>query len=74
VNLPEKIYTKKDVERAKDTAQVVGWLQGRGVVIGGAILWNLLGWIPLLIVVVAVGWLLVKVLGGGKDEKEPETK
>jgi len=70
VNLPDKIYTKKEVERAKDTAQVVGWLQGAGVVVGGLILWNLLGWIPLLIVVVAVGWLMVKLLGGGRHKDE----
>lgn len=72
MNLPEKIYTKKEVERAKDTAQVVGWLQGAGVVVGGLVLWNLLGWIPLLIVVVAVGWLMVKLLGGKKDEESKE--
>jgi len=70
VNLPDKIYTKKEVERAKDTAQVVGWLQGAGVVVGGLVLWNLLGWIPLLIVVVAVGWLMVKLLGGGRHKDE----
>jgi hypothetical protein len=70
VNLPEKIYTKKDLERAKDSAQVVGWLQGAGVVIGAAILWNLLGWVPVLLVIVAVGWALVKLLGGGKDKKD----
>lgn len=72
MNLPDKIYTKQEVERAKDTAQIVGWLQGAGVVVGGLVLWNLLGWLPLLIVVVGVGWLLVKLLGGKKD-KDGET-
>lgn len=62
MNLPEKIYTETDLTRAKDTAQVVGWLQGAGVVIGGAILWNLLGWIPALLGLVAVGWVLFKLL------------
>jgi len=70
MNLPDKIYTKKEVERAKDAAQIVGWLQGAGVVVGGLVLWNLLGWIPLLILVVAVGWLMVKLLGG-KTEDDP---
>jgi hypothetical protein len=70
VNLPDKIYTKKEVERAKDTAQIVGWLQGAGVVVGGLVLWNLLGWIPLLVVVVAVGWLMLKLLGGKKQDDE----
>lgn len=73
MNLPDKIYTKQEVERAKSTAQIVGWLQGAGVVIGGAVLWNLLGWIPLLIVVVAVGWLMVKLMGGRKEKDEAQT-
>jgi len=72
MNLPDKIYTKQEVERAKDTAQIVGWAQGAGVVIGGLVLWNLLGWIPLLIVIVAVGWLMVKLLGGKKEKGDEE--
>lgn len=68
MNLPEKIYTESDLELAKDRGQVVGWLQGAGVVVGGAILWNLLGWIPVLIGLVAVGWVLVKLLSRPKGE------
>ena len=67
MNLPEKTYTETDLTRAKDKAQVVGWLQGAGVVVGAAILWNLLGWIPVLIAVIAVGWVLVKLLSRPKD-------
>ena len=70
-NLPEKIYTEADVERAKTTAQVVGWAQGAGVVIGGAILWNLLGWIPVVLGVGAVGWIGWKIFGS-KSTDEPE--
>lgn len=70
MNLPEKIYTEKDLTRAKDTAQVVGWLQGAGVVIAGAVLWNLLGWLPLLIVVVGVGWALMKLLSRSDRQAE----
>jgi hypothetical protein len=69
-NLPEKSYTKKELERAKDVAQIVGVLQGAGVVVGGLVLWNLLGWIPLLIGVVAVGWVMVKLFGGKKGKEE----
>jgi hypothetical protein len=67
MNLPEKTYTETDLTRAKDKAQVVGWLQGAGVVVGAAILWNLLGWIPVLIAVIGVGWVLVKLLSRPKD-------
>ena len=62
-NLPDKVYTEAQVERARNTAQLVGWLQGAGVVIGGAILWNLMGWIPMLIGVGAVMWVLYKLFG-----------
>ena len=69
MNLPEKIYTEKEVTRAKTSAQVVGWLQGAGVVLGGAILWNLLGWIPVVVGVGAVGWLLYKLMSRSKAEE-----
>ncbi len=72
MNLPEKVYTESDLTRAKDTAQVVGWVQGAGVVIGAAILWNVLGWIPMLIGVVAVGWVLMKLLSRSKGEPQED--
>lgn len=62
-NLPEKVYTEAQVERARNTAQLAGWLQGAGIVVAGAVLWNLMGWIPVLIVVGGVLWVLYKVLG-----------
>jgi hypothetical protein len=72
MNLPEKTYSEKEVTRAKTTSRVVGWMQGAGVVLGAAILWNLLGWIPLAIGAGAVGWVLYKLMSGKKDEGEPE--
>jgi len=70
VNLPEKIYTEKELTRAKSTQRVIGWLQGAGVVIGGMLLWNLLGWIPLVLAVGAVGWLVYKLMS---RPKSPDT-
>ena len=67
MNLPEKTYTEKEVDRARTRANVVGWAQGAGVVIGGAIVWNMLGWIPVVIGVVAVGWVLLKLMSKGDD-------
>lgn len=71
-NLPEKVYTEAQVERARNSAQLVGWLQGAGVVIGGAVLWNLMGWIPVLIGVGAVVWVLYKLFGPGGDDGTDE--
>lgn len=67
MNLPEKRYTEKELDRARTKANVVGWVQGAGVVIGGVIAWNLLGWIPVVIGVVAVGWVLLKLMSKGDD-------
>lgn len=75
MNLPQKIYTDKDVTRAKNTAQLVGFAQGVGAVIVAGIAWNLLGWIPVLLVLGGVAWVLYRFLFGGKDkesEKEPD--
>ncbi len=56
MNLPEKVYTAKDVTSARNRGQLLGWLQGGGAVIVGAIVLNLLGWIPAVLAVGAVGW------------------
>ena len=70
MNLPQKIYTAQEVTRAKNTAQVVGFAQGVGAVIVAGIAWNLLGWIPVLLVLGGVAWVLYKVLSGGKGSDE----
>jgi len=70
MNLPEKVYTEQQLVRAKTTSRVVGWLQGAGVMVGAAILWNLLGWIPMVLGVGALGWVLYKLFGKSKDEDE----
>lgn len=72
MNLPEKTYTEKELTRAKTTSRVVGWMQGAGVVVGAAILWNLLGWIPMAIGAGAVGWVLYKIMSGKESEPEEQ--
>ena len=69
-NVPEKVYTPKEVERARNSAQFVGWLQGGAVVVGGVVLWNLMGWIPVVLALGAVLWVLYKVLGGARNDDE----
>ena len=72
MNLPEKVYTEKELTRAKTTGRVVGWLQGGAVVLGGSILWNLMGWIPVVIGVVVVIWVLLKLMSRPEKEEEEE--
>lgn len=70
MNLPEKIYTEADLQKAKSSGKRVGWVQGAGIVVGGAVLWNLLGWIPIVIGLAAVGWVLYRLLGGSDESQE----
>lgn len=62
MNLPEKIYSEADLTRARTTAKAVGWAQGAGVVVGGVLLLKLLGWIPVVLGVGAIGWIGYKLL------------
>ncbi|HIF08118.1 MAG TPA: hypothetical protein EYQ64_14625 [Gemmatimonadetes bacterium] len=71
-NHPDKVYTEKELSRAKTTSRVIGWLQGGGIVLGGAILWNLMGWIPVVVGLAAVGWVAVKLMGRSKKQEEDE--
>jgi len=70
-DLPAKIYDENDVARARSRGKFVGWVQGAGVAILGGIVWNLLGWIPLVAVAGVVGFIAYKLLfGRSKDEEE----
>ena len=70
MNLPQKIYTDAEVERAKNTSQLVGFAQGVGAMIVLGIGLKLLGWIPVLVVLGGVAWVLYKLLFGGKEPQE----
>ena len=72
MNLPQKIYTDKEVTRAKNTAQIVGFAQGVGAMTAVGIGLKLLGWIPVLVVLGGVAWVLYKMLFGRKDPESGE--
>ena len=56
MNLPEKVYTENDVARARRRGQWVGFVQGSAVMVGSALLLNVLGWIPAVLTVGAIGY------------------
>jgi hypothetical protein len=70
MNLPQKIYTDKEVTRAKNTAQLVGIAQGVGAMIVLGVGLKLLGWIPVLLVLGGVAWVLYKFVLGGRGSDE----
>ena len=51
MNLPEN-----DVARARRRGQRVGWVQGGAVMVAGALVLNVLGWIPAVLTVGAIGY------------------
>ncbi len=63
------LHTRRDLERARNRGQMIGWVQGAGVVIVGGMVLNLLGWIPTLLVVGGVAYVLYKLLGGSGDDE-----
>jgi MFS superfamily sulfate permease-like transporter len=71
-HLPQKIYTEKDVVRAKKTGKLVGWIQGAGVMILAGMVLNLLGWIPTVAVVGVVGYVAYRLLFRSEKEAAPE--
>ncbi len=70
MNLPAKIYSEKDLARAKRTSKLVGWAQGAGVVIVGGIVLNMLGWIPTLLVIGGVGYVGYRLLSSGSADSD----
>ncbi len=62
MGLPDKIYTERDIQRARTSSKVIGWLQGGAAVLIGGMMLNIIGWIPALVIVGVVGYVAYKVL------------
>jgi hypothetical protein len=67
MTLPAKIYTEKEVEKARQRSRMVGWVQGGGAVIVGSMVLRLLGWIPALLVIGLVAFVLYKLVSGSDE-------
>lgn len=68
MNVPEQIYTKKDLQNAETKGQIVGWLQGGAVVVGGWLVVGLIGWIPTILALGGVGYVGYKLLKPSSKE------
>ncbi len=60
--LPEKRYTQREIEKARNRGKVVGWVQGAGMVFLAGLVLNALGWIPTVLVLAAVAYVVYKLL------------
>jgi hypothetical protein len=60
-------YTRTDLENARTKGQLIGWVQGGGIVLVGGLLLKFVGWIPTLAVIGVGGFLLYKLLAPKRD-------
>jgi hypothetical protein len=67
--LPD-LYTDRDLTRARRRGKVVGWLQGGTAVLLFGIGYSLIGWIPTLLVLGLVGFVVYKLVRGSKGGGE----
>ena len=69
-NLPAP-HNQQDVENARTKGQLVGWIQGGAVGVGGMVLLGYIGWIPTLAVLGIGGFVLYKLLSGSSKPRPP---
>ncbi|MEJ2334148.1 MAG: hypothetical protein P8Y26_00785 [Gemmatimonadales bacterium] len=68
--LPE-LYTDRDLTRARRRGKVVGWLQGGTAVLLFGIGYSLIGtWLPTLLVLGVVGFVVYKLVRASKGGDE----
>lgn len=70
MTLPEKIYTERDILRARRKGKAIGWLQGGSVVIAGGLLLSFLDWIPAVLVLVVVAYAVFRLLSKKTSKRE----
>jgi hypothetical protein len=63
-------HTDKELELARSKGQVIGWAQGAGAVIAVSVVLSLIGWIPAVIVLGGVGYLVYRALSPKRAPRE----
>lgn len=65
--VPE-LYTEREITRARRRHRLLGRLEGAGALIVAGMVWNLLGWIPTLLVIGLAAFVVYKLVA--KDRKD----
>jgi hypothetical protein len=63
--MPE-LYTEREVTKSRKRNRWLGRVEGAGGVIAAGMVWNLLGWIPTLLVLAVVGYVVWKLVAKPK--------
>jgi len=56
-----QLYTKSDLERARDKGQLAGWVQGAGSLIVLGLVFKFFSWIPALLIFAGIGYLVYRL-------------
>lgn len=56
-------HTQTELENARTKGQLIGWIQGAGAMLLIGDVFNFIGWIPTILVVGVVVFLLYKIFG-----------
>jgi hypothetical protein len=59
--------TKQELENARTKGQVIGFAQGLGTALVAGLAMKFLGWIPIVLVVGAVAWVVYKLVAGREE-------
>src|SRR5258706_4882058 len=65
IDLPD-LYTHKDVENARTKGELVGWVKGTALGVGGMLLLGVIGWIPTVAVLGFGGFVPFKPFSSPK--------
>jgi hypothetical protein len=63
------IHSKKQLKNARTKGQVVGFAQGAATIVVLGFLLKFLGWIPAVLVLILVGFVIYKVVTFGGDDE-----
>jgi len=69
-HLPQ-LHTQRDIEKARKRYRMLGRVEGAVAVVAFGAIMNLLGWIPSVLVVAIIGfvvWKLVSKVKSGSDD------
>ena len=69
--LPE-LYTQREVDKKRKRQRLLGRVEGAAAVVAAGFVWSLLGWIPTVLVIAVVGYVLYRIVSKPKTIAEED--
>ena len=67
--LPE-LYTQREVDKTRKRQRLLGRVEGAVAIVAAGAVFNLVGWIPTILVIAVVGYVLYRLVA--KPKKTPD--